>query len=77
MPSANQASRSTDGSGSCSATKPPLAPTGTMTVFFTICALTRPSTSRTEVLAPRPQTSATAAGATLPKRRWTPSTRGE
>ena len=44
MPSASHASRSL-GSGSCLQKKPPFAPTGTITVFFTICALTRPSTS--------------------------------
>src|SRR4028119_2054306 len=45
MPSAIHAERSTVGSGSCLATKPPLAPVGTMTAFLTICALTRPSPS--------------------------------
>ncbi len=75
MPSAIHASRSTDGSGRFLATNPPLAPTGTMTVFLTICALTRPSTSvrksslRSDQRRP-PR-------ATLPNRRWTPSTRGE
>ena len=43
-PSASQASRSA-GSGSCLQKKPPFAPTGTITVFFTICAFMRPSTS--------------------------------
>ena len=56
-------------------TKPPLAPTGTITAFFTFCALTRPrisvrkSSGRSDQRMP-PR-------ATLPKRRCTPSTRGE
>jgi len=44
MPSFISASRSPAGGG-CLTTKPPLAPTGTMTTFFTICAFIRPSTS--------------------------------
>ena len=31
--------------GSCFGTKPPFAPTGTMTAFFTCCALASPKTS--------------------------------
>ena len=61
--------------GICFGTKPPLEPTGTMTAFFTCCALTRPRTSvrkscgrSDQRMPPR---------ATLPKRRCTPSTRGE
>ncbi len=75
MPSASQASRSTDGSGSCLATKPPLAPTGTMTVFLTIWALTRPRISVRK--SSRRSDQRRPPRATLPKRRWTPSTRGE
>ena len=33
------------GSAACAATKPPLAPTGTITAFLTVCAFIRPSTS--------------------------------
>ena len=44
MPSLRYASRSEAG-GAFFSTKPPLEPTGTMTVFFTICAFTRPRTS--------------------------------
>ncbi len=75
MPSAIHASRSTLGSGSCLATKPPLAPTGTMTVFFTICALTRPRISVRK--SSRRSDQRRPPRATLPKRRCTPSTRGE
>jgi hypothetical protein len=40
--------------GGCAflSTKPPLEPTGTITVFFTICAFTRPSTSVRKVFRP-------------------------
>ena len=74
MPSASQASRSTAGSGSCLATKPPLAPTGTMTAFLTICALTRPRTSVRK--SSRRSDQRRPPRATAPKRRCTPSTRG-
>src|SRR5262245_35437220 len=56
-------------------TKPPFAPTGTITAFLTCCALTRPSTSvrkscgRSDHLMP-PR-------ATGPNRRCTASNRGE
>ena len=56
-------------------TKPPLAPTGTMTAFLTCCAFTSPRISvrkscgrSDQRMPPR---------ATLPKRMCTPSTRGE
>ena len=61
--------------GGCFTTKPPLAPTGTITAFFTIWAFMRPSTSvrkssmRSDHRRP-PR-------ATRPPRRCTPSTRGE
>ena len=63
------------GGGSCLGTKPPLAPTGTMTAFFTCCALTRPSTSVRKSCGRSDQRRPPRA--TLPKRRCTPSTRGE
>ncbi|CAM5621676.1 hypothetical protein SALBM217S_02895 [Streptomyces griseoloalbus] len=75
MPSASHASRSAAGSGSCLATNPPLAPTGTMAVFFTICALTRPRISVRK--SSRRSDQRRPPRATLPKRRCTPSTRGE
>jgi hypothetical protein len=56
------------------AKKPPLAPTGTMTVFLTICALTRPSTSVRK--SSRRSDQRRPPRATGPKRRCTPSTRG-
>ena len=74
MPSASQASRSTVGSGSALAKKPPLEPVGTMTAFLTICALTRPSTSVRK--SSRRSLQRSPPRATLPKRRCTPSTRG-
>ena len=45
------ASRS-DAAGARFNTKPPFEPTGTITVFFTICALTRPEHLGAEVLRP-------------------------
>ncbi|CAB4936636.1 unannotated protein [freshwater metagenome] len=75
LPSVSHASRSTAGSGSSRAKKPPFAPTGTMTAFFTSWALTRPSTSVRKSsglsLQRKPPR------ATVPKRIWTPSTLGE
>ena len=74
MPSAMKASRLDIGGGFLT-TKPPLEPTGTMTAFFTICALTSPSTSvrksSRRSLQRRPPR------ATRPNRRCTPDTRGE
>ena len=64
-----------DGSGSCLQKKPPFAPTGTITVFFTICALTRPSTSVRK--SSRRSDQRRPPRATEPNRRCTPSTRGE
>src|SRR5919205_157272 len=74
MPSAMTSSRGAPSGGGCLTTNPPLAPVGTMTVFFTICALTRPrisvrrSSRRSDQRSP-PR-------ATAPKRRWMPMTRG-
>ena len=74
MPSACDARRGCRPAG-CFGTKPPLAPTGTMTAFLTCCAFTRPrisvrnSSGRSDQRMP-PR-------ATGPKRRCTPSTRGE
>ena len=59
----------------CLTTKPPFAPTGTMTAFFTICALTSPSTSVRK--SSRRSDQRSPPRATGPKRRCTPSTRGE
>ena len=64
-----------DASGSCLQKKPPFAPTGTITVFFTICALTRPSTSVRK--SSRRSDQRSPPRATGPNRRCTPSTRGE
>ncbi len=61
--------------GSRAGTKPPLAPTGTMTAFFTCCALTRPSTSVRKSCGRSDQRRPPRA--TGPKRRCTPSTCGE
>ena len=61
--------------GAFFSTKPPLLPTGTMTVFFTICALTRPSTSVRKSSGRSDQRSPPRA--TLPPRRCTPSKRVE
>ena len=55
--------------------KPPLAPTGTMTAFLTACALTSPSTSVRK--SSRRSDQRSPPRATAPKRRWTPSTRGQ
>jgi hypothetical protein len=74
MPSFIQASRSVAG-GAFFSTKPPLEPTGTMTVFFTICAFTRPSTSVRKSSGRSDQRRPPRA--TLPPRRWMPSKRGE
>src|SRR3546814_13288271 len=65
MPSACSASRS---AGGCLTKKPPLEPTGTITVFFTICALTRPSTSVRKYS--RRFDQRRTPRATGPKRRW-------
>ena len=46
-----------------------------MTVFFTICALTRPSTSVRR--SSRRSDQRSPPRATAPKRRWMPMTRGE
>ena len=53
----------------------PWRPTGTITAFFTICALTRPSTSVRK--SSRRSDQRRPPRATAPKRRCTPSTRGE
>ena len=74
MPSANQASRF-PASGSCLQKNPPFAPTGTITAFLTICALTSPSTSVRK--SSRRSDQRRPPRATAPKRRCTPSTRGE
>ena len=75
LPSVIHASRSREGSGNCFGRNPPLAPTGTMTAFLTSCAFTRPRISvrksSRRSLQRRPPL------ATRPKRRCTPSTRGE
>ena len=55
--------------------KPPFAPTGTITVFLTICAFMRPSTSVRK--SSRRSDQRRPPRATGPKRRCTPSTRGE
>jgi hypothetical protein len=52
-----------------------LAPTGTITAFFTICALTRPSTSVRK--SSRRSDQRSPPRATGPNRRCTPSKRGE
>ncbi len=70
-----QASRSVRSAGGRLTTKPPLAPTGTMTAFLTICALTRPSTSVRK--SSRRSDQRSPPRATGPKRRCTPSTRGQ
>ena len=57
------------------AKKPPFEPTGTITVFLTICALTRPSTSVRK--SSRRSDQRSPPRATGPNRRCTPSTRGE
>ena len=69
-----KASRSSAAGGRLT-TKPPLAPTGTMTAFFTICAFTRPSTSVRK--SSRRSDQRSPPRATGPNRRCTPSTRGE
>ena len=69
-----KASRS-DAGGAFFSTNPPFDPTGTMTVFFTFCALTRPSTSVRKSSGLSDQRSPPRA--TLPPRRWMPSKRGE
>ena len=61
--------------GSRIGTKPPLAPTGTMTAFFTCCALTSPSTSVRKSCGRSDQRRPPRA--TGPKRMCTPSTCGE
>ncbi len=72
MPSSCSASRV---AGARFSTKPPLAPTGTMTAFLTICAFiklrisVRKSSRRSDQRMP-PR-------ATLPPRKWMPSMRGE
>ena len=63
------------GSGGRLTTNPPFAPTGTITAFFTACALTRPSTSVRKSSLRSDQRNPPRA--TEPKRRCTPSTRGE
>src|SRR5512146_1000304 len=73
MPSARIASRSPP-AGERLTKKPPLEPTGTMTVFLTICALTRPSTSVRK--SSRRSDQRRPPRATGPKRRCTPSPRG-
>jgi len=79
MPSASSASRSTLGSpvgeGARLSTKPPFAPTGTITAFFTACAFTRPSTSVRK--SSRRSDQRRPPRATGPNRRCTPSNRGE
>ena len=74
-PAAPHASRSTAGSGSRLGKKPPLAPVGTMSAFFTIWALTSPSTSVRK--SSRRSDQRRPPRATEPNRRWTPSTTGE
>src|SRR6478735_8834886 len=74
MPSFMKASRSLEG-GAAFNTKPPFEPTGTMTVFFTICALTRPSTSVRKSSGRSDQRNPPRA--TRPPRRCTPSKRVE
>ncbi len=74
MPSFISASRS-PGGGAFLSTKPPFEPTGTMTVFFTICAFTSPSTSVRKSSGRSDQRSPPRA--TRPPRRCTPSKRVE
>ena len=75
MPSARTASRSAGSAVAPLTTNPPLAPTGTITAFFTICAFISPRTSVRKSsgrsLHRRPPR------AIGPPRRWTPSTYGE
>ena len=73
-PSERNASRS-PGSGSRLHTNPPLAPAGTMTVFLTACALTRPRISVRK--SSRRSDQRRPPRATDPNLRWTPSSRGE
>src|SRR6185437_2630950 len=61
--------------GSRLGTKPPLAPTGTITVFLTFCAFIRPRTSVRK--SSRRSDQRMPPRATCPMRRCTPSTRGE
>ncbi len=63
------------GDGARFSTKPPFDPTGTITVFFTICALTRPRTSVRKSSGRSDQRKPPRA--TLPPRKCTPSKRGE
>ncbi|SKV01108.1 Uncharacterised protein [Mycobacteroides abscessus subsp. abscessus] len=56
-------------------TNPPLAPTGTMTAFFTACALTSPRISVRK--SSRRSDQRRPPRATGPNRKCTPSTRGE
>ena len=63
------------GRGAFFNTNPPLEPTGTITVFLTIWALTRPSTSVRKSSGRSDQRRPPRA--TLPPRRWMPSKRGE
>jgi len=73
-PSAMSASRPPS-SGGRLRTKPPLAPTGTITAFFTVCAFIRPSTSVRK--SSRRSDQRMPPLATLPPRRCTASTLGE
>ncbi len=79
MPSSRVALRSTAGSpvgvGGRFTTKPPFAPTGTITAFFTACALTRPRISVRK--SSRRSDQRRPPRATEPNRRCTPSTHGE
>ena len=61
--------------GICLGTKPPLAPTGTISVFLTFCAFIRPRISVRK--SSRRSDQRSPPRATLPMRRCTPSTRGE
>ncbi|CFS39198.1 Uncharacterised protein [Mycobacterium tuberculosis] len=63
------------GSGGRLTTNPPLAPTGTMTAFFTACALTNPRISVRK--SSRRSDQRNPPRATGPNLRCTPSTRGE
>src|SRR5439155_26038819 len=64
-----------DGEGARFSTKPPFEPTGTMTVFFTICAFKSPKTSVRKSSGRSDQRNPPRA--TLPPRKCTPSKRGE
>src|SRR6266567_158739 len=75
MPSASRASRSPGSAVPFLTTKPPFAPTGTITAFFTACALTRPRISVRK--SSRRSDHRRPPRATAPKRRCTPSTFGE